>query len=148
MLRIATLLLILFWAPAFAAPVPKVKVKDVEAIQGEWKLIELLHDGKPWEQQKLVNAQATVNKGTMTVKGVRTDTDEIFAYTLDAERKQIDLRMKQPDPQYEHRGVYSLDGDTLTIAMSLGNSRERPENVKAGVGVAYLVYHRVKEEKK
>ncbi len=144
-----TLALLLVAAPlALAAPVPKPKVSDADAIQGEWKLKELLHDGKPWEQQKLVDALATLNKGTMTVKGVRTDTDEIFTYTLDADKKRIDLRMKQPDPQYEHRGVYSLDGDTLTIAMSLGNSRERPTEVKAGAGVAYLVYHRVKEEKK
>jgi len=148
MLRLASLLLILSAAITSAEPVPKVKVKDEDAVLGQWKLVELTHGGVA-TKQGFQDSITTLEKGKMSAKAPgREDRDEAMAYKLDADKKQIDLSPKVPGADVEVKGIYELDGDTLIIVLGMGGNAERPKEAKFGPGVTYLKLQRIKEEKK
>ena len=147
MARFAMLALILSTGFAFAAPVPKAKVQDEEAIQGQWKVVDLQHDGKPADKD-YKKALATIDKEKFSVQGGGKQRDEVMGYKIDAGKKQMDLTPPQGNPDAAAKGLYELDGDTLTIAIGMGNPGMRPTEVKPGLGIAYLKLQRVKEEKK
>ena len=147
MLRYAAILTALVCASAIAAPVPKVKVKDAEAIQGNWKVVELTHDGKLADKD-YQGASATLDKDSFVVKETNRKADESMSYKIDAEKKQIDLTPKNVGVDLHLQGVYELDGDTLMMAISMGGKGERPKEAKSGPGVAFIKMQRIKEEKK
>ena len=147
MTRSAMLFLVLAAGFAFAAPVPKAKVKDEEAIQGQWKVIDRQLDGKPADKD-YKEALATIDKDKFSVQGGGKQRDEVMGYKIDAGKKEIDLTPAQGNPDAAVKGLYELDGDTLTIAIGMGNAGMRPKEVKPGLGIAYLKLQRIKREKK
>ena len=146
--RLATLLLLLVLpALASAAPVPKAKVKDEEAMLGKWKLVELIKDGKPTGRD-LRGDVATIDGKIIAVNRGDGNGGEAGAYDLDSTRKHFDLGPPGPSLDAPQKGRYELDGDTLVIALRMGQGGERPADVKSGPGVAYLKLRRVVEEQK
>jgi len=148
MLRIASILLVLSAGIISAAPVPKIKVKDEDAVLGKWKLVEVTHDGQP-VAEVLRDAVATFDSKTLWIKCV-TDSkrDSAMTYTLDPEKKHIELHAQNPGRNPKPGGVYELDGDTLILAIGMGENAQRPKEAKPGIGIAYIKLQRVKEEKK
>ena len=149
MARFALLLLALTSGFVLAAPVPKPKVKDEEAMRGKWKVVDLQHDGKP-ANQDYKEGVATIDKDKFSVQagGEGKARDEVMGYKLDAGKKEIDLTPPQGNPDAAVKGLYELDGDTLTIAIGMGNPGVRPTEVKPGTGIAFIKLQRMKEEKK
>ena len=149
MARLALLLLVFTFGVVLAAPVPKPKVKDEEAMQGKWKVLDLQHDGKPADKD-YKDAVATIDKDKFSVNGggEGKQRDEVMGYKLDPAKKEIDLTPPQGNADAAAKGLYELDGDTLTIAIGMGNPGARPAEVKPGPGIAYLKLQRIKEEKK
>ncbi len=146
MLRTATVLIVLSVSTLSAAPVPKTKASDGDAIQGKWKVVEVQHHGAAVPGYE--TAVATFDKETMTVHGGPTmKSEEVLTSKLDPEMKRIDLT---PSNGKTAEGVYALDGDTLLIAVGMGEAGapgERPKEAKSGPGIAYLKLVRIKEEK-
>jgi uncharacterized protein (TIGR03067 family) len=148
MLRFAPLVSLLLVSSAVAAPIPKDKLKDGEAIQGRWNVIELQHDGKPADKE-FDGSVATFDKDTMTVKTPnRKGDDDSLTFKLDQQKKGIDLSPKKPGREHEMKGVYELDGDNLVIAIGMGTESVRPKQAKGGPGIALIKLQRVNEEKK
>ena len=147
MFRAALVLCCLAAAFAPAAPIPKTKVKDTEAIQGQWKVVELTHDGKPADND-YQGSTATLDKDTFQVQEPKAKRDEKMSYKIDPDKKSIELSPKGVQLDITMLGIYELDGDTLTIAIAMGAKGESPKEVKSGPGVAFLKLQRIKEEKK
>ncbi len=147
MIRLALLLLVLTPGFILPAPVPKPKVKDEEAMQGQWKVVDLQHDGKPADQD-YKDGVATIDKDKFSVQGGGKQRDEVMGYKIDPAKKEIDLTPPQGNADASVKGWYELEGDTLTIAIGIGNPGVRPTEVKSAPGIAYLKLQRIREEKK
>ena len=145
MLRFAPLFSLFLFASAIAAPIPKAKVKDGEAILGKWKLVEKQKDGVP--SGAIESHVAVLDGKTITVARGRDESDEVMLYTLDTDKRWIDLSPPIPDAE-SMKGRYELDGDTLVIAVGMGKPSERPKEVKGGSGIAFLKLRRIVEVKK
>ncbi len=147
MLRFASMMLVFSAGMLTAAPVPKVKVKDADALLGKWVLVELSHNGMG-AKEGYQDAVVTFDKATMSVKkATEKEGGEVMRYTLDQDKKRIDFRPNE-GANVELQGVYELDGDTLIIAIPMAGKGERPKEAKPGPGIAYLKLQRTKEEKK
>lgn len=149
MTRLALLVLALSSGFILAAPVPKPKVKDEEAMQGKWKVVELQHNGKP-ANKDYKEAVATIDKDQFSVQrgGDGKERDEVMAYKIDPAKKEIEFTPPEENADAALKGLYKLDGDTLTIAIGMGNPGIRPTEVKPGPHINYLKLERMKEVKK
>ena len=132
-----------------AAPIPKAKVKDEEAIVGTWHIEKLdFGPGRPLppiDVTKLKVAFQAEGKMVMTMGDV---PHQEGTYNLDpaAKVKAIDFLQDQGRTAL---GIYELDGDMLNICIAEGADAVRPTEMKPeGLKVAVMTLKRVKEEKK
>lgn len=130
--------------PATAAPVPK-KLKDEVAIRGVWRLekVDLGGATTPLDD-KSPRTTFTFEDGKL--KAEQGDNPPKHGhYKLDPAARTIDFDLgKRTYP-----GLYTIDGDTLRIALSKSDRAARPATMNAdGKTVAVYVYKRVKDAKK
>lgn len=113
-----------------AAPVPKEPPKPV-GIEGEWKIVEFVKNGRPREK----------GPATMTIKGDKMTIsdgkrDEIAAITLDPKTNPatIDIRPEKngnpAPPDKVVKGIYKIEKDKLIICYSMDDA-ERPKEFKS-----------------
>jgi len=127
-----------------AAPVPKGAEKPPPTIQGEWKVVEYLHNGK-------FGGTAGQN-ATFIFKDVKLaihkrERPEIVTYKLDptATPATIDF-VSEKAPTEVVRGIYKLENDKLTICFPRGQG-DRPtkfESPEKG-DITLFVLERVKK---
>lgn len=138
-----------------AAPVPKekAKVKDAEAILGSWKIEAFDTDGAPGAPPKeLIDSIRFIfekegkMKMTMNVNGMANEQKTEYKLDPEAKIKSIDLT----NMGRTAKGIYELDGDSLKLAISEGETSDRPAEFKANkaVRVALVTFKRIAEEKK
>jgi uncharacterized protein (TIGR03067 family) len=137
------------WA---AAPIPAGGAKkarpDKEAIQGTWIWVSAEAGGKKKPDGEFKAKQvATVIRGdTMTVRHKGRETQSA-KYRLDPTKspKEIDLTIEQGDRTFVLKGIYLLEGDSLTICQG-GPDDARPKKFASEAGPAFGVL-RLKREK-
>lgn len=127
------------------------KKTDKENILGEWKVDSAKvkgaePQGEEGENIKNVTVEFTAEKVIVKIKG----GDKESSYTLDptAKPKAIDIVHTRPDGSEEKvKGIYKLDGDTLTICASHRGGEERPTEFesKEGSNLLLLFLKRVKK---
>ena len=134
----------------FAAPVPKDKVKDTEAIVGRWKLVEvqLGADGeKPRDDdtgwKTAVYEFRKDGTYTSTEKGNKP-VDGKYALDPATSPKSFDLLVNDTKALF----VYALDGDTLKVCIGRSPDSKRPTELKADAKTAthVWVFERIKEK--
>lgn len=130
-------MLTLVLALTVAAPVPKDVKKDPPSLLGAWDAQTGIIGGKP--DNPPAGTQLIFDKD-----GVATFTEgggkgEAGSYTFDAKASpaQIDLTAPGGPKQEKLLGIYKIEGDTLTIAMSMGG--ERPKTFESPVGSAVML---------
>jgi uncharacterized protein (TIGR03067 family) len=124
-----------------AGPKPD-RPSDLEKMQGTWYRTDLtiageVQDEKPGEVK-------------IEIKGTRLQfptPEDSWTITLDAKRdpKWFDYRgNKPPNTDTIHRGIYRLEGDTLTICtVRNGDEKDRPTKFESTGGAVWLqVYKR------
>jgi uncharacterized protein (TIGR03067 family) len=144
MQRILTLLiaLCLGFTPSPAAGPKSDRHSDLEKMQGTWYRTHLaiageIQDEKPGEckiEIKSTHLQFPTPEDSWTI-------------TLDPKRdpKWFDYRgNKAPNTSAIHRGIYRLEGDTLTIcSVRNGDEKDRPTKFESTGGAVWLqVYKR------
>jgi uncharacterized protein (TIGR03067 family) len=117
---------------------------DKKPLEGKWVIESLTRDGKADEALKGATRVHEGDKYTITPakdsKGVATEG----TFTIDAEKKTIDMKPSSGNFKgMTLRGIYKLDGETLTIAFS---AAERPKDFesKEGSKVVVAVMKKVK----
>lgn len=146
----------LFAGSLFAADDKKdeKKVKDEEAIVGVWQ-VEKWDEGGANErkEEEVRKARMEFNKDGKASLTFSPDRTISFDYALDpsAKPKAIDWSKGKQDTI---PGIYTLDGDTLTVCILHGSSdnlkRDRPTEFKvdAKKEIRVITFKRVKVEKK
>lgn len=149
--------LLLVPALALAAPVPKEVKKERPTLDGTWELSssesggqKVAEKGQTWQ----IDGEALVIRyGKAVASNVR--------YTLvapkDGGADAVDFVSRsdrgavagQPKGEivFTQKGVYAVDGDTLTLCLNL-RGEDRPAECKPGKGLVVYTFKRVKAEKK
>jgi uncharacterized protein (TIGR03067 family) len=130
---------------------------DAERIQGEWVFDSVTDDGKSLPESQMAEvrtAKAVITADKFTIKQPgRSEIEQAYRIDSSKKPKEIDITetrrmMKQTgatEVQYVNKGIYVLDGDTLTIC-SPKDEDPRPAEIgsKAGSGVTLVVFKRAK----
>lgn len=112
-----------------AAPAAKA---DKDAIQGIWKLVSAVHDGKTIDKPEGADALKIRFEGDRSyqVKGEEKVDPAEFKLDSDKSPKQIDLIPSEgPDKGKTMKGIYELAGDKLKLCIA---GADRPADFKAG----------------
>lgn len=138
MRRLAFAILLFAFACHAAAQQPDPKKKsDLELIQGVWRIVGLESGGKKQSDKSFSGNTFTFRKDKKGADlAVLQETPPYppvdFAYSLDSAKtpKSIDLTTKAGGNKA--LGIYKLEGDDLTISLSLGGPRPTEFATKAG----------------
>jgi uncharacterized protein (TIGR03067 family) len=150
-------LLALFAAGLFAGTLvaedkkDEKKPKDEEAILGTWKVEKMDTDGEVKRGAELVTKLRWTFK--KDGKFILTDPDgkEMEAtYKIDPTVKPRTIDMATGEEGKFTIGLYTLDGETLTLVMAPSGSKTRPTELKADAkaGTVVFIMKRVTDEKK
>lgn len=119
---------------------------DAENIEGVWKPVEIITDGKPATEELLKEERTNIIVGDQMVVGLRKDTNAhvLWAYRLDSAQnpKTIDMVMRfhwYLGEQQTFPGIYSLEGDVLKICMS-GPGDKRPTEFASKPGSTTVLW--------
>ena len=132
-----------------AAPVPKDKVKDEEAVLGTWQVEGFDVGGSNGPPAEVVaKLRFTFTKDGKMVSVGPDGKEKVVEFKLDssAKPKAIDTTTDGSSSL----GIYELDGDTLKMCLNQGNEVKRPTEFK-GDGKKFtfvMTMTRVKDEKK
>jgi uncharacterized protein (TIGR03067 family) len=136
-------LVVLGFVAAHEIPAQDVKTE----LEGSWDLIGFEKDGKKVQDPK--SAKLTVKGATFVV----SSGDKIIAggtSKLNTKKtpKEIDAMYTEgADKGKSYKGIYKLEGDTLTFCRAGAPEQERPSEfkTKAGSGMFVSVYKRAKQ---
>ncbi len=144
----ATLLTLAVLVMGFApAPFPrrsKPEKDDLEKMQGLWQCIRRTHAGRPASRGN-VTVEIASSRFRYRVDG-RITTE--WAVTLDSRKKPKVLdrqRVGGPGAMIVLRGIYRLEGDTLTVCYHQSQSEGRPADFDgSGAGIWLMVLKRAR----
>jgi uncharacterized protein (TIGR03067 family) len=118
---------------------------DLKKMQGKWKLVSIINDGKA---ETTVTATWTVsgNKIVFSSNPKGKLQDE---FTLDATKdpKAMDIRsIRDKEKPQEFKAIYALQGDELKICVDVsGKGRPTDFESRAGSSCRLITLKRVKE---
>lgn len=123
----------------------KDRKKELDLLQGEWALVSQESQGRLLPDALVRGQTVTVkaDQWTIQVRG----KEGTFTFKIDPSKdpKTIDLTRKVGEKEIVLRGIYKVDGDTLTVCRA-GAEHERPKEFKVTAEVGLLqVWKRVKK---
>jgi uncharacterized protein (TIGR03067 family) len=142
--------IVLLTAVAFlgSADEPKKKdetKKDQDLLQGEWTMVSMEMRGNKVAGGTVKQYKLKIDGDKWIVTAGEKASDDPGTFTIDQskEPKTIDLKFKGTKESLS-QGIYKLDGDTLTLCRTAGNT-ERPKEFKTTQEAGILVvWKRVK----
>jgi uncharacterized protein (TIGR03067 family) len=114
-----------------------------KALAGTWQIVRYERGDKA-KKEGLDKVRVTFAEGEI-VFSVEGEKKEAAKYTLDATKKPHEIDIAPPREQKVVKGIYKLEGDTLTIVTSKEGD-ERPASFEAKGGNTTLMV--LKREKK
>jgi uncharacterized protein (TIGR03067 family) len=143
---LAPLIAVCFFLLVANAAQDDLAKKDLDRLQGVWRLTSLVSDGKPIPEKDV--------KGVITIKANKwievdsggTTVESTIKLDPSKKLKAIDITpLSGHDKGLLYLGIYSIEGDTLKIYVkNAGGDTERPNEFKAVRNVNLLVLQREK----
>ena len=142
----SSLLLLAFLLPA-ADPKDDAK-KDLEKMQGTWKVEKLVRDGTDLPAEIRDKMSIVIEKNKMTVK--TPDRAEVAEITLDPSAKPAHLDFTptadNANGNKPRHGLYKFDGDTLYLCWTREGG-DRPKEFESKPQSMIVVFELKKEKK-
>jgi uncharacterized protein (TIGR03067 family) len=107
--------------------------KDIDALEGRWKLDSLTFGGQKAPGEFLKKLTFTVKDGKYILANDGKE-EETGTIKLDPEKKPKTIEFEitgGKDKGKKQLGVYTLDGDTFTFCMSAPGATERPTKLES-----------------
>jgi len=119
--------------------------KDLAALQGEWKVEKAVRGGMA-APADVVEKLKLKFEGVKVVVDEGTARDEQAEVTLDPSKKPaaVDIVPTRPGKEIV-KGIYKLDGDSLTMCWAKSGERPSEFASKEGTEVVLFVLKRVKK---
>jgi len=138
--------IVLGLALAIAAPAPKeAPKKDQPTVVGTWLPETIVVGGAPEKLEAGMTFTLT-GDGKCMVKEGKNEPDEM-SYSMDPKKDPGHLDLREPGMQGElMKGIYKLDGDTLTLCLSMKGDRPTAFASPAGSMVILVTLKRMKKE--
>ncbi|MCS6866329.1 MAG: TIGR03067 domain-containing protein [Gemmataceae bacterium] len=112
---------------ALAAPAewPEPVQKELKALEGEWVVVAIAHEGKERELTDDEQVVITITSGKFTHPTL--GSGQVTALDPTTDPKIVDFKMlRQPESGFINEAIYKLEQDTLTVVMYLGDDKRRP----------------------
>jgi uncharacterized protein (TIGR03067 family) len=116
-----------------AADAPQVGEgrKDMEKLQGTWKVVAMERDGQKAPDDVIREQKPWVIKGDKIITD-DTAKEGTSTYKLDPAKKPKAIDVASADPEVKWiPGIYALEGDTLKLCLSYPANKERPTEFAA-----------------
>jgi uncharacterized protein (TIGR03067 family) len=131
----SSLILLLYLAHA---PQPG---NDLKKLEGNWLMAEMEHGGKKTPAKQLAKMALEVSGNKITTRESGEITEEAVISSMDGKSKPaaFDLKITSgSDSGKVVKGIYKLDGDTLTICVA-EPGKDRPEAFAGKVGTGHTL---------
>ncbi len=117
---------------------------DMERLQGAWKVASVVEDGKKEDEDVEKGTVWTFRDTTLKIRQTKGVVTEFYRFKLDETTKPKSIDMVEWDKEFDDaderkEGVYSLDGDTLKICLSLTKG-DRPTALASKEGSGYFLW--------
>jgi uncharacterized protein (TIGR03067 family) len=135
----AALALVLLPLLAAADPAPDAK-QEADKLQGEWTMVSLETRGRKSTDEAVKGYRLTIrgDRWEVTRGGAAAGGDITFKLDPSKDPKEIDLVTKSRGAESVSRGIYKLEGDTLTLCRTQGTA-DRPKEFKTTPEAGVLV---------
>jgi uncharacterized protein (TIGR03067 family) len=127
-----------FVVAAFAALVlpftPAAKADDLKALEGTWRAVSLVADGKPVDTGDLQGLELTIKGDRYSVN--TKDGQDIGTLKLDETQNPRTMdatKTEGLDAGKQVKAIYQIDGDTLKVCVASENG-ERPTELAGKEG--------------
>ena len=113
--------------------------KEEDKLQGEWTMVSMETRGAKHSEDDVKKYTLTIKGDEWTVmKGLSPGAGRTFKIDPSKDPKTLDLTIKLVNQERVSKGIYKLDGDTLTICRTEENG-ERPKEFKTTAESGILV---------
>jgi uncharacterized protein (TIGR03067 family) len=119
--------------------------KELDSLQGEWKLVSATRDGKDMPPERVKGFKNTVkgDRFTITSEG-KTAEEGTMKLEPGKKPKQTDLVLAEGNRTA--RGIYELSGDTFKLCYAPpGKDRPKEFSAREGTGCTLSVWQRKKQ---
>lgn len=131
----------LILALTIAAPAQKEGAKEPPSIVGEWIGATGIRDGKP-KPPPPGTAMIFEKEGALILTEGGKAPEEKGTYKLDPKKSPAEMDLSPPGKERTMLAIYKIEGDTLTIAFSMGNDRPKEFASPAGSGIMLITLKR------
>jgi uncharacterized protein (TIGR03067 family) len=138
-------MLIAWFALPLLADSPRKDGDDRQALQGTWKVVSLVNDGKEVPADKIRGARLTFEGDRYTLKGGEEGFRGTFKLDASQKPRRIDTTFLAEDDREKGKawGIYELDGKRLRITWSQeSGNRPREFASKPESGTRSMVLER------
>ncbi|MCI0486613.1 MAG: TIGR03067 domain-containing protein [Blastocatellia bacterium] len=129
---------ILLLASGFSAG--DYKQDDKDQLQGHWTVVSVELSGSKQDEGEIRRLKPVMVKGSEWT----APTGDKFTFKLNPTRspKELDLQAEMDSKVKTWRGIYKLEGNTLTFCRSQGPEGERPKEFRGGEREILIVFKR------
>jgi uncharacterized protein (TIGR03067 family) len=129
------------------APKEEAVAKELEKLQGTWRLVSAETDGKKAPEEQIKKVKVVINGSKHSVYFGDDVVAHEIPFTLDPTKKPKTTDDQLPDGKVIH-GIYELDGDVLKSCVAAPN-KDRPTEFasKPGTGHTLRIFKREKPGK-
>jgi uncharacterized protein (TIGR03067 family) len=111
----------------WAAPQDNDAKKDLEKLQGAWKMIALEVEGTQVPPEKFGKATLIIKADRYLLDAGKTKTEVMLTLDPSKTPKHVDLTfLDGPNKDQVGKAIYSIDGDTFKICRALLTEADRP----------------------
>ena len=119
--------------------------KELQRLQGTWKVLKMLNEGKPAPAEMIAKTEVVLSGHKAIVK--TGERDETAIITVDPTKKPAAIDIRQEKEKGVLKGIYKLEKNRLTVCFAEKPDAPRPKEFTSTEesGTVLIVLERLKK---